>query len=86
MSLKYEINAYYGVWKYLYKSTGNTYSPKKTNKVMVEFLEGKGLPAHKWFKKNPKYHGVRNAAMLNAVVVQEHWTDFTKWVEDNPPS
>ncbi len=83
MSLKYEIAACYGVQNYLSKLTGDVYSEKKANKVMIAFLESKGLSALQW---SNRHKGVRTAATVNASVVQKHWADFKQWSHINLPN
>jgi len=51
---------------------------KKLNDFMVDFLKSKGLPYEKW---NPRYKGCNTAAQINSELVQEHFSDFKKYVE-----
>lgn len=81
--LQRQIQACYGVEKFLSDVTGNTYTEKKANKVMYAFLVAKGLKAWKW---NNRYKGLRTAAVVNAEMVQEHWHEFREWVNINLPN
>ena len=75
--LQRKTTACYGIERYLDKK-GIKPTKKTVSIITARFLEFKNLPFTEY---NPKYRGLNHAGICNAELVQEHFSDFKKWVE-----
>ncbi len=68
----------HGVQKFL-SSKGYDVSGKgkKLNTIMVQFLKEHKLPYKRW---NSRYKGLFTADLNNAVIIQDNWKLFKKWI------
>lgn len=71
-------NASYGIECYL-RSKGIKATTKNVSDITASFLKSKRLP---YVKFNPKYKGLFTANIQNATLVQEHFKEFKKFIEN----
>lgn len=77
-NLQRKTNACYGIECWL-RGQGLKVTTKTVSDITTEFLKYKGLP---YTKFNPRYKGLFNAGICNAQSIQEHFSEFKKYVID----
>lgn len=69
--------AYLGVHSFINKQY--PCKRKQCNNIMITFLKLKSLP---YKTIDPKHYGAGNGDDQNAILIQEHWSEFRKWFND----
>lgn len=78
-NLQRRANAAYGIECWL-RSKNYKVTNKTTADMTAAFLKSKGLEYQKF---NPRYKGLWTPIICNALSVQEHFNEFTKFVLEN---
>ena len=68
-----------GIERWL-RSKGYKVTNKTTPDITASFLKSKGI---RYVKFNQRYKGLWTPIICNAYAVQEHFTEFTKYVLEN---
>ena len=78
-NLQRRTNAAYGIERWL-SSKGYKVTNKTTADMTCAFLKSKGM---KYVKFNQRYKGLWTPIICNALLVQEHFTEFTQFILKN---
>jgi hypothetical protein len=77
-NLQRRTTACYGIESFLRKK-GFKVTSKTVADITCAFLKSIGLP---YTKHNPRYRGLFTAGVCNAESVQEHWSEFVEFVNN----